>query len=152
MPHVLGRWLQVHLFFTFIFLSPIFVYFANKVNPWCNAGGYSSPFFCTSLPKRCMYVLYQQTIIWVFPVLSTIEKKAEKKVRPPILPFLGGKRWNLFSHLFSFLSIHHYSMNSCGMWNISLINIKKMDLPHLPALPWTPCRPAKLYNFQHVNK
>ena len=25
--------------------------------------------------------------------------------------------------------------NSCTMWNISLINIQKMDLPHLPALP-----------------
>ena len=43
-----------------------------------------------------MYVLYQQAIIWVLPVFSMIEKKVEKKMSPPISPFLGGKRLDLF--------------------------------------------------------
>jgi len=43
-----------------------------------------------------MYVLYQVVIIWLLPDFSTIEKKVEKKVSPPISPFLGGKRLNLF--------------------------------------------------------
>ena len=36
----LGQWLQVHLFFTFLFIT-ISVSFAEKVNPWCLC----SPFF-----------------------------------------------------------------------------------------------------------
>ena len=57
-------------------------------------------FFSVSLPKRRMYLLYQQAIIWVLPKYSTIEKKVEKKVSPPISPFSEHKRWKLFSHLF----------------------------------------------------
>ena len=41
----LGRCLQVHLFFTFLFLLLIFVSFAKKVNPWCLQ---LYPFFCFS--------------------------------------------------------------------------------------------------------
>jgi hypothetical protein len=59
-----------------------------------------------------MYVLYQLAIIWVLPVFSAIEKKVEKKVSPPISPFLGGKRLNLFSRLFW---IPYLFMNSCSM-------------------------------------
>ena len=43
-----------------------------------------------------MYVFYQQAIIWVLLVYSTIENKVEKKVSPPISPFSEHKRWKLF--------------------------------------------------------
>jgi hypothetical protein len=50
----------------------------GEINPVgsSKAGGYRLPFFFSlSSPKHCMYVLYQQAIIWVLPVYSTIEKK-----------------------------------------------------------------------------
>ena len=52
---------------------------------------YLFPLFFVSSPIRRMYVLYQQAIIWVYPFFSTIEKKVEKKVSPPISPFVGAK-------------------------------------------------------------
>jgi hypothetical protein len=77
------------------------------------AGGYRLPFFFSvSSPKRRMYVLYKQAIIWILPVFSTIEKKVEKKVSLPISPFSEHKRWKLFSHLFWLPDLF---MNSCGM-------------------------------------
>jgi hypothetical protein len=87
-----------------------------------------------------MCVLYQQAIIWVLPVYSTIEKKVEKKVSPPISSFSEHKRWKLFSHLFWFPDLF---MNSCSMWNISLIKIKKIRWTDPISLP---CRgrPAAL--------
>jgi len=79
-----------------------------------------------------MYVLYQQAIIWVLPAYSTIEKKVEKKVIPLISPFSEHKRWNLFSHLFWFPGLF---MNSCSMWNISLVKIKKIRWTDPISLP-----------------
>ena len=58
------------------------------------AGAYSLPFFI-SLLIRCMYALYQVAIIWVLPVLPTIEK-SRKKGEPSDLTFFGYKRLNLF--------------------------------------------------------
>jgi len=58
-----------------------------------------------------MYVLYLAAIIWVLPVLST--RKKMKKGEPSNLTIvLGGKRWNLLSHLFW---IPYLFMNSCSM-------------------------------------
>jgi hypothetical protein len=96
-----------------------------------------------------MQVLYLLAIIWVLPKNSTIEKKVEKKVSPPISPFSKHKRWKLFSHLFWFTGLF---MNSCSMWNISLIKIKKIrwtDPISLPCrgrpavLPLPSCRPLR---------
>jgi hypothetical protein len=53
-------------------------------------------FFSVSSSKRRMYVLYQAAIIWVLPVFSTIGKKNEKKVSPPISPFFGGQKVEQF--------------------------------------------------------
>jgi hypothetical protein len=84
-----------------------------------------------------MYVLYQQAIIWVLPVYSTIEKKVEKKVTHLFRNTKGG---NFFSHLFWFPDLF---MNSCNMWNISLIKIKKIRWTDpISLLPRPPCRPA----------
>jgi hypothetical protein len=49
------------------------------VNALLGAG----PTLACTMPKRCMYVLYQAAIIWVLP-----EEKFEKKVSPPI----GGQK------------------------------------------------------------
>ncbi len=51
---------------------------------------------------------------------------------PPLSPFLRCQSLNLF--LLTLFFFHHYSMNSCSKWNISLIIIEKMDLPPSPCL------------------
>ncbi len=112
-------------------------------------------FFSVSSPKRRIYVLYQQAIIWILPVFSTIEKKVEKKVSPPISPFLEHKKWKLFSHLFWFPDLF---MNSCSMQYYHCLS---SSLDAIVSIRWTfplsmmsrlpPSYPRVIRHFPHHN-
>ena len=79
-------------------------------------------FFSVSSSKRGMYVLYQAAIIWVLPVFSTIGKKNEKKVSPPISPFFGGKGGTIFLTFFGSPTWLRIPVVVCRIFIISLIN------------------------------
>ncbi len=125
-------------------------------------------FFSVSSPKRRMYVLYQQAIIWVLPVYFTTEKKVEKKVSPPISPFSEHKTLNLFFSPFLsfFISLwipvvcrmllmefsglapkNYHCLSSSFRWHF----VNTMDSPPSMLSRLSPSYPRVIRPFPHHN-